>query len=402
MDAADTVIHAVRPRDFMCILDLKNTYLQIPIHLSSRKYLRFIYKYKIYQFKVLCFYHVTAPQVFTKVFALVSAWAYRNGIRLLRYLDNWLVLADLEVTLLHHRDMLLEFCLDLGILINLEKSSLLLSQTGIPRYDHKHRPTDSLTIRRKSTQAERSGITLPQIGGSTSSSMVTSAKSLDLSSPSSSKQPPQDQIPAGAAEASLEPTLRSARHNSSNHSGTDNGSTLVDSRRKPLQRPGSSRPSFGLDALCRRIKRRMLQHTISGLWSKSERYQHINLLEMRATYLALRQFHRLLAGHTVVLMSDNTAVVACINIQGSTFLQPLSHLVVEIPGRRNVLADNLSRVTQIVGSEWSLNPLIAKKFLTLWGYPTVDLSAVLLSIPDPQALWQDGFQQWCTLFPRSV
>ena len=61
---------------------------QIPIHGSSRKLLRFMSEGTVYQFKALCFGLSTAPQVFTRVFAAVSAWAHARGIRLLRYLDE--------------------------------------------------------------------------------------------------------------------------------------------------------------------------------------------------------------------------------------------------------------------------------------------------------------------------
>ena len=77
-------------------IDLKDVYFQIPVHQSSRKLLRFLSEGTVYQFKALCFGLSTAPQVFTKVFAAVSTWAHSHGIRLLRYLDDWLVLASSE------------------------------------------------------------------------------------------------------------------------------------------------------------------------------------------------------------------------------------------------------------------------------------------------------------------
>ena len=46
------------------------------------------------------------------------------GVRLLQYLDNWLVFARSLPLLLHHCDHLLQFCRDLGTAINWEKSDL--------------------------------------------------------------------------------------------------------------------------------------------------------------------------------------------------------------------------------------------------------------------------------------
>ncbi|XP_068225363.1 uncharacterized protein [Palaemon carinicauda] len=173
--------------------------------------------------------------------------------------------------------------------------------------------------------------------------------------------------------------------------GTD-GPSVVGDRRKPPKGSGSSRPPPRFDAVLGRVKRRVgahvLNHRRPGLWSESEKWLHINLLEMKAVYRALQQFQQTLAGHSVVVMSDNTTVVAYINKQGGTFSQQLSHLAVEIlswtevhsiplsarfiPGKRNVLADSLSRASQIVSTEWSLDPLVANKVLTLCGSPTVD------------------------------
>ncbi|XP_068245559.1 uncharacterized protein [Palaemon carinicauda] len=114
METADTVRQAARPQDFMCTLELNDAYFQILFHPSSRKYLRIIHDNRQYQFKVLCIDLSTAPQVFMRVFALVSFGTHRICIRLLRYLDDWLILTDLVATLLQLRDRLLAFCQDLG------------------------------------------------------------------------------------------------------------------------------------------------------------------------------------------------------------------------------------------------------------------------------------------------
>ena len=84
----------------------------------------------VYQFKALCFGLSTAPQVFTRVFAAVSAWAHSRGISLLRYLDDWLVLSSSEKKAKQSIRELLSLCHTLGIVINEKKSDLVPSQSA--------------------------------------------------------------------------------------------------------------------------------------------------------------------------------------------------------------------------------------------------------------------------------
>ena len=63
------------------------------------------------------------------MFAAVSAWTDSHGIRLLSYLDDWLVLASSEAVAKKNVQDLLSLCHSLGIVIS-EKSDLVPSQTA--------------------------------------------------------------------------------------------------------------------------------------------------------------------------------------------------------------------------------------------------------------------------------
>ncbi|XP_068238401.1 uncharacterized protein [Palaemon carinicauda] len=98
---------------------------------------------------------------------------------------------------------------------------------------------------------------------------------------------------------------------------------------------------------------------VSGVWSEEEKHLHINVLEMMVVSRARFHFQARLREHSVVLMSDNTSVVAYVNKQGGTLSHLLQQLTRQvflwaesqhvtlsaryIPGKRNVLADALSR-----------------------------------------------------------
>ena len=112
----------------MVSLDLKDAYLQVPMHPESCKFLRFVACGKVYQFKVLCFGLSTAPQVFTRVMALVSAFLHGTGIRLRRYLDDWLIQASSREQVLLALETVLQLCKLLGIVVNWEKFQLIPTQ----------------------------------------------------------------------------------------------------------------------------------------------------------------------------------------------------------------------------------------------------------------------------------
>ena len=118
-----SVLNSILPGDWMISLDLQDAYLQVPVHHDSRRFLRFVVDGKPFQFRVLCFGLTTAPQVFTRIMAPVSAILHRHGVRMLRYLDDWLILASSKIACLQSRDRLLAVCTELGIQVNLTKSS---------------------------------------------------------------------------------------------------------------------------------------------------------------------------------------------------------------------------------------------------------------------------------------
>ena len=58
------------------------------------------------------------------------------------------------------------------------------------------------------------------------------------------------------------------------------------------------------------------EHTARGTWSLPESILHINHLELKAVFLAIKQFQALCCNKTVLIATDNTTVVAYINKEG--------------------------------------------------------------------------------------
>ena len=117
------------------------------------------------------------------------------------------------------------------------------------------------------------------------------------------------------------------------------------------------------------------------------------------------------------VIGHHSTVVAYVNKQGGTVSRALCLLTSRLlrwtesfdvhlnarylSGEHNVLADVLSRRGQVIGTEWSLHPQVARSLFRMWGNPSLDLFATCLNaklplycslVPDPQAIFQDAFR----------
>ena len=129
MEIQQSALQSLRLGDWMASLVLKDAYLQVPVHPESRCYQRFCVGEEVWQFRALCYGFSTAQQAFTRVMAPISSIMHRHGFRILRYLDDWLVLGSSFQNMVRARNFLLWLFRELGVQVNLEKSSLTPSQT---------------------------------------------------------------------------------------------------------------------------------------------------------------------------------------------------------------------------------------------------------------------------------
>ena len=80
--------------DYMINLDLTDAYLTVPMHPDSRKFLRFLLGDKTYEFTAMPFGLNVAPRLFTKIMKPVVASLRSQGVRLIIYLDDILIIAS--------------------------------------------------------------------------------------------------------------------------------------------------------------------------------------------------------------------------------------------------------------------------------------------------------------------
>ena len=384
--------------------------------------LRFVACGKVYQFKVLCFGLSTAPQVFTRVMAPVSAFLHRTGIRLHRYLDDWLIQASFREQVLLALETVLQLCSSLGIVVNWEKSQLLPTQ----RMAYLGVLLDSITFR-ASPALKRVEKLLP-IGDVFLSCVKQLVSSwLELLGVLSSVI---HLVPGGRLRMrSLQFTLRRAwdQVDQSALVSWTPGIRLdlewwLDRERLELGvvlDQVSPQLDLWSDASDVGWGAHLGEEVSSGRWSPEELDLSINARELLAIERALLFFAPQIKDSSVAIFADNPTAVTYLRNQGGTRSQLLNAIAQRIlrwserlpvqlmpqfiMGHHNVLADSFSRPNQVLGSEWTLKTEVFQELQRRW-LVSIDLFATSLNhqccpyfspFHDPNALGMDALlQSW--------
>ena len=341
--------------------------------------------------------------------------ALQKGIRTHQYLDDWLVRASTHDTCLQHTQTLVTLCQELGWLVNREKSELVPQQVfnfnrgtlaDLDRQDQINTvvsgmPGPEIYVPHRATHSNRK--TSPLRATTHETHTVALEKQLEgpritgKGDTGSQVPPPPSRVVAGGKQCATRSTITPSKTCS-----TD------------LYR-----------CIKRRVGAHLDDHTARGTWSLPESKLHINHLELKAVFLALKKFRTLVCNKTVLIATDNTTVVAYINKEGGMKSGSLCALLWRIlswctrqqvtlrarhiPGRLNVIADKLSRLGQTIQTEWSLHPAVFQAVCSRWHQPQVDLFATRFNnklpqfvspVPDPQAWAVDALSlSWEDLDP---
>ena len=419
METPETIRTSLQRGEWVTSIDFKDAYFHIPIQEQSRKYLRFHVQGQTYQFKALPFGLSTAPMEFTVVTKEVKLMAIQKGIRIHQYLDDWLVRAKSPQACLQHTQILVQLCQDLGWLVNLEKSELepkeVFNFVGY-QFDLRAgrvRPTpDRWQNLQEKIQALLSLPACPVrqfmslIGLLTATEKQVHLGRLHMRPIQwhlkNNWRVPESLEKVIPIPSSLHPHLRWWLEESNILQG------------QPLH-PLKHALQIFTDASKEGWGAHLNEHTARGSWSLPETKLHINFLELKAVFLALKEFQNLCAGKIVLVATDNTTVVSYINKEGGMKSGPLCALLWRIltwctrkqvtlrarhiPGHLNVVADKLSRLGQTIQTEWSLLPEVFQAICSRWHRPQIDLFATRFNnklplfvspIPDPLATAVDA------------
>ncbi len=390
-----TIMSQVQEGDWFVTIDLKDAYFHIQVVHRHRRFLRFAFGGKAYQYKVLPFGLALAPRTFTKCMDAALAPLRLQGIRVLNYLDDWLILAHSRELVSRHRDIVLGHIHSLGLRMNAKKSVLLPSQRTV-----------FLGVRLDSVQmqARLAPARIPVFTACLASfklghhvSVGTCRRLLGLMAAASPV------LPLGLLhmrpfrwwmkELRLHPTVPATRLVRVSRSCCRH---LLMWRDPVFLRSGvrmgaiHRRHMITTDASMTGWGAVFEGRPASGEWKEEFLFWHINCLELRAVFLALKYFLPVLGEHHVIVRTDNMAVVSHINRQGGSRLRTLDRLArhlllwsqdkflslraVHIPGVLNLAADFLSR-QKLKPGEWMLNRQTVSQIWDLFGKAEVDLFA---------------------------
>ena len=132
MTTPRTVTNAMHKGDWAVSIDLKDEYFHVPIHVRSRRLLRFAIAtndgLRVFEFRALSFGLTSAPRVFTKVILPLGHHAHLHAVCLLQYLDDWLLRNPNKSLLARQTSWLLDIIRRVRFVLNVAKSQLTPTQ----------------------------------------------------------------------------------------------------------------------------------------------------------------------------------------------------------------------------------------------------------------------------------
>ena len=394
MLTTESLLRKVRQGDWFTSIDIKDAFLHVPIYPPHRKFLRFAFEGKVYQYTVLPFGMRLSPRTFVKCTMAALAPLIKQGLRLSTYIDDWLIHGDSPQQVAQHTELVMNHLSALGFSLNMDKSVLVPSQRvnfiGVSldsRSMTARMSTDRMTALQALLSQFRLGRTVQyrtcmQLTGSMASVLCL--------------------VPLGRLQwrpfqrwvVSLR--IPSIRGRSPVLVTSTCMRVLLPWRDELLLTQGVSlglvlsRVVLTTDASLTGWGATCEGRSASGCWQGPLLQEHINFLELTAVLLALQSFETFLLGRHVLVRTDNVTTKYYINKQGGLRSPRLDGLAREItlwvhkrllslraehvPGLLNSGADLLSRGTPRY-DDWSLNPQVATSIWDRFGLPTADLFA---------------------------
>lgn len=425
METPQSIRKQIQVGEVTTSIDLADAYLHIPVHPEFQPYLRIAVEDQVWQFQAMPFGLNIAPRSFTYLLTPVAAALRAQGIKVHRYLDDWLIRAPSVQVAKQHTEQVLQLFTKLGLLVRYEKSDLVPKDTFVFLGIHFNLRTGTVAppadkiqalvtlVRSVNAQSRiRLRLLLRLIGVLNHVADYVKLGRLQvrpvqfyLLSLGLNLRRDLDRV------VPVRPGLRLALQ------------PWMDitwlSTRVPLRTPAPTL-TIATDASLVGWGAHMGDHLCSGRWNRQEAALHISVLELRAVRRALQTLLPHVKGQSVRIMTDSVVAAAYIRREGGTKSLLLYQEARELlwwcqdqrvhvtphflPGHLNVLADLQSRPHQVLATEWTLQPQVFARLQSHYPSMDIDLFATRLNnrlprfvspFPDPQAVDSDAMtMEW--------
>ena len=393
----NTVIDIVKPKDYMCTADLKNGFFHIPVSSELQDLLGFSFEHIYYKWTVLPFGHCCSPYFFTNTLRPVITYLRSKGIRVVVYVDDFIVLSA-KHDISSHTEFLLNTLAGLGWTVNLEKSLLEPSQVK-PFIGYIIDNTGDQTViriekdrirklKKDISRALRYNVItargLARIAGQCISmcKCVFPAKLLlrNLYRQLAQKEGWDQKI-------SLDPYTRNDLEWFFNSVSQWNALYVVNKNIDVHLVTDASQCGWGAWIPGKEAQ---------GFWNERMSMKSSNYRELFAVLMGILSFKGQLKNQKVQILSDNVTTVAMINGMGGSSVQldivartihiealeaNITLSAKYLAGTLNWRADHLSRVRSTY--EWRLHPNLFKMLDRVWGPHHIDRSASITSTQLP-------------------
>ena len=426
METFEQALKLITPGCVMASIDIKDAYYSVPIHSEYRKYLRFMWNGKVFQFSCLPNGLASGPRKYTKMMKPVYSTLRQQGHNITGYIDDLLLVSETVEQTKQSAQVTIELLQNLGFILNWEKS-ILEPKTKITHLGFiidseqmtvtlTQEKTDRLTnickdLYMKSQDTIRNVAKV--IGGMVSSFPGVEQGPLHYREMEKAKT---EALKLSKGDFDSHMTITPSMKNDLTwwiNNLSEQSRLIV--RDNPQITVETDASLLGWGASCNGDE-------TGGRWSSEEAQSHINYLELMGAFLALQAFRdkfdvspscRPL--HVQLLMDNTTAVAYIKNMGGREMkLNQLSNTIwtwalqkriwlsaSHIPGKLNVTADYNSRNFND-RTEWSLHQSVFDRLVEIWGPVELDLFATRLNAKcskfvswnkDPYAFYVDAFSR---------
>jgi len=428
MENLFSVLKLMEKNCFMASIDLKDAYYSVNIHESYRKYLRFLWNDRLYQFTCLPNGLTSAPRWFTKLMKPIFSKLRNQGFISVYYLDDTWLMGKTELDCGKNIEATCKLLKETGFLLNLEKSHMQPSQ--IVNFLGFQLNSINMTVNLTSDKREK---IVNLCGALLHNSRVSIRFLAQVIGVLVSSLPAVQfgELFYRYLEADKIAALKKAAGNfdaimciSPNAKAElqwwiKNASTTF----RPIHIPPhtcfitTDASKFGWGAVFN-------GRSTGGRWSADESQRHINELELLAINFGLKSFLNDVLNEHIRIRTDNSTAVAYINKFGGVKSLKCHEIVKDIwlwaferdvyltaehlPGSENTTADTASRIFSD-NTEWSLDTKVFAELVVKFGKFSIDLFASRLNSkldnyvawkPDPCAVFIDAFSREWSRFPN--